>query len=375
MGDAGKSGSRLAKLVRWPLAKLAALRGWGIFWAAVVGLLAVVVIMQAAGLSLRLPFAPEGTGSGPVARPLPPGEFLYLDSERALAYLAQMQGGTTESEQLSSKLTKSVSGKLVLKDLFEGGSAEEGESRTERQITPTAASSYVELLDALMANHEVANVQLACASCMEALQEGTFVEFRTDSMRPPLYVNPYLAVRQSATLSALFPMDSTDTAQREVVGAQREAAHKFAKQVGEDPRIVFALQPDQGGERGPHYLLPLQYRQLSPERSLIKYGGGEFTVLGKLVRRFPEQTRSPRQKEEAYVDSPVRETWQLPLKGAIGPLLCRADPGCQEAVQGAKPSARAKTIRETRKDMETALLSQSQIHRRGAVILPIAIYK
>jgi hypothetical protein len=195
-------------------------------------------------------------------------------------------------------------------------------------------------------------------------------------MTPPKYVNPYLAVRQSSTLSALFPMPSSDPSKREAVKRLREAARKFAKQVGDDPRIVFKLDPDGEEEKGPEYLLPVSFRQLTSERSLIKYGGGEFTVLGKVVRLFPEPERNPSKQEEAYVDSPTRETWGRPLKRAIRPLLCRSQPSCLHQLGDDEDAAeRRHTIEKTREDMSGSLVEGSQIYRKGAVILPVAIYK
>jgi hypothetical protein len=317
-----------------------------------------------------------------------PAEFLYLDTGRVLSYLAQMQGGATASEQLSHKQTTSLTAKLAFKGLIEAGTSGETEDLSERVVTPTAASSFIELLEVLEHEGDVRSLELTEIKRTKKgedvgqeeeegkkpIEEGEFVSFRTNAMLPPIYVNAYLAVRQNSTLSALFPMPSDDPAQREVVKHQREAAHKFANQVGEDPRLVFDLQPD--GERGPEYLLPVTYSQLTSERSLIKYGGGEFNVLGKVVRLFPESGRVPNEGEEAYVDSPTREAWGRPLKRAIRPLLCRSQPSCLHDIDSDEgDKERVKAIEETRKELSRALITQSDIHREGAVILPLAIYK
>jgi hypothetical protein len=355
------------------VAALLGLRGWSLFWAGVIGLLVIAVVILAVGIPLRSPFGTEGAS---VEEPqLRPAEFLYLDNQRVLAYLAEMQGGTTSSEQVSRKLTNSVGGKLALKGLFEAGGSTEEENVSQRVVTPTAASSYMELFANLDAQNKLRRLPLRCVSCMEGLEEGEILLFKTDSMVAPVYVNPYLAVRQSATLSALFPMSSNDEVKRKVVSAQREAAMKFANQVGDDPRIVFALRPNGEGAHAVQYLLPLNYRELTSERSLLKFGGGEFAVLGKVVRIFPETGRKPKQGEQAYVDSPTRETWSRPLKRAIAPLLCRAYPLCVRTIKGEDAEERAMTISRTRGEMNSALINQSQIHRRGAVIIPIAIYK
>src|SRR6185295_2847010 len=114
------------------------------------------------------------------------------------------------------------------------------------------------------------------------------------ALRPPTYLNPYLAVSQAGTLSALFPMPSSDPEQRAVVRTRREASRQFRKQVGENPRVVFAIQPLVDSELGEFkYLLPMNVAQLTDERSLIKYGGGIFTVIGKVVRLFSKVDECP----------------------------------------------------------------------------------
>lgn len=354
---------------------------WGV---ATVALVVLVVLFSFGVISAPFDDDAEGPRKAEV-----PAEFLYLDTTRALSYLAQMQGGATANEQLSHKVTNSLTAKLAVKGLFEAGATGETEDLTQREVTPTAASSFIELLEVLEHEDEVQSLGLKEIKRAEGhgggesdegetpqpVKEGEFVRFRTSAMRPPIYVNAYLAVRQSSTLSALFPMPSSNRKERELVKRQREAARKFAKQVGEDPRLVFDLRPDGGGKDGPEYLLPVSYRQLTSERSLLKYGGGEFNVLGKVVRLFPEPGRNPKGHEEAYVDSPTREAWGRPLKRAIRPLLCRSQPSCLAELNNEDAEERLDTVEQTRQKLSRALVTQSEIHREGAVILPIAIYK
>lgn len=356
-----------------------------ISWAvATVALVAFVVLFTFGAFSTAFDAGAGDNQKAPV-----PAEFLYLDTTRVLSYLAQMQGGATESEQLSHKETNSLTAKLAVRGLLEASASGETEDLTQRVVTPTAASSFIELLEVLKHEDEVQNLGLKDIRRADSdsggetedgripkgVKEGEFVLFRTSAMRPPTYVNAYLAVRQSSTLSALFPMPSSNPEKREAVKRQREAARKFVKQVGDDPRLVFDLRPEGGGKDGPEYLLPVSYSQLTSERSLVKYGGGEFSVLGKVVRLFPERGRHPKPREQAYVDSPTREAWGRPLKRAIRPLLCRSQPSCLQKLDEEDAAERLDTIEETRRELSQALLKQSQIHREGAVILPLAIYK
>ncbi len=75
-----------------------------------------------------------------------PAEYLYLDGARVLAYLAQFDGGNFTSEQLTSKLSNSKSGKLAIENAIELGEETAEEQSVTREIAPTVAGNFVELL-------------------------------------------------------------------------------------------------------------------------------------------------------------------------------------------------------------------------------------
>jgi hypothetical protein len=352
------------------------------------------------------------SGSSGAAGEKRPFEFLYLDSGRVEAYLAQIEGGTFARQRLSHKLLRSATGEVTAPNLAKAGVSSQDENFVEREVTATAASRYIELLREL-GSEEVDSVDLRDFQdeirCKHA--EGDFISFKTRSLRPPIYLNPYLAVGQAGTLSALFPMPSRNPAQRAVVEARRKASRQFRKQVGDNPRVVFAIQPRIDDRLGPvKYLLPLSVGQLTDERSLIKYGGGSFTVMGKLVRIFPKlegcrgepsttrgehraplkeemdprtrrrllrQARREREEHLAYVDSPTRETWEHPLEEANGELICRTSPKCFTEVRrrGLLGSRRRDLIEAARAEMVEKMRGQTRIKKTGAVIIPVAIYK
>jgi hypothetical protein len=322
-----------------------------------------------------------------------PLEFLYLDNTRVQAYLAELDHGTFAEQNLRHKLVNKQEG-----GVGSGGAkvaaSSEAEDFVERVVTPTAASEFVELND-LLSPREFAVAKFG-EDVRGAMREGEFVVFRTHALRPPIYLNPYLAVKQAGTLSALFPMPSRHPAQRAVVERRREVSRQFKRQVGQDPRVVFALQAQNSEEvQKAKYLLPMSVGDLADERSLIKFGGGEFTVIGKIVRIFPGKGTAElksgvlgRHDEElAYVDSPTRETWEHPLEHAPGELICRTSPRCVREVErrrkpngeGFRPkevgAKRQAAIRKTRRRMLKKLHNQTEIGKEGAVILPIAIYK
>ncbi len=358
-----------------------------------------------------------------------PGEFLYLDGARVLGYLAQFDGGTFTSKQLTSKSSDTVNNKLSVEGALELGENSEQEESVSKQITPTAAGNYVELLSKLDGLGALDKIGLGrFQGEVSKLAEGQFVVFQTHGLRSPTYLNPYLAVRQRETLSTLFPMPVGEPSGREQVLLQRIRARRFRKQVGEDPRVVFALRPlntkeimeakegnpaeseataeasGVGGgvagrrpvsgmtkkerearkreaireqeeeENHVQYLMPMDAQLLTRERSLIKFGGGDFTVVGKVVRIFPENGDH---NDPAYVDSPTVETWAQPLASAPLQLLCRADRKCVARLEkGGLTRAQRKEVAErSREAAIEALEDQTVIYKRGAVILPIAIYK
>ncbi len=370
---------------------------------------AVAIAAAAAGLALVLPGAFSTEPRQPAFPADGPAEFLYLDGARVLAYLAQFDGGTFTSEQLSRKISNSQSGKVAVEGALELGATSAQEQSLSRTITPTAAGNYIELLSKLEGGSLTKIGLPYFHRQVRDLTEGQFVTFRTHALSPPVYLNPYLAVREHRTLSTLFPLPRDGAAKRERVRREREAARRFRDEVGKDPRVVFALRPaighpgnrarpplvEGGGgevlspalrraerraekkveaEKHVEYLMPMDAQLITKERSLIKFGGGEFTVVGKIVRIFPEHGDK---HMPAYVDSPTVETWEQPLARAPLMLLCRTDPKCTKKLRSKTSTAqqRERAIRHARVWAIEALTEQTEIARRGAVIVPIAIYK
>jgi hypothetical protein len=337
-----------------------------------------------------------------------PAEFLYLDGSRVLAYLAQFDGGNFTTKELTSKVSETENAAVSVKDAFELGESSQQEQSISTQITATAAGNYIELLAKLNELHSIETIGLGRFNHeVHGLTEGQFVTFRTHALRSPVYLNPYLAVRERKTLSTLFPMPPMGAPGRNLILSQRAGARRFRQEVGEDPRVVFELHPVNlkereegetelnGGteaankvslsskeeaaiarhekEKHVEYLMPMDAQLISEERSLIKFGGGEFTVVGKVERVFPEPGDG---HLPAYVDSPTLETWQRPLANAPAKLLCRTDPRCTKIVRAkdATKERKEKAIQDSRDWAKEALEEQTEIPRRGAVIVPIAIY-
>lgn len=300
-----------------------------------------------------------------------PAEFLYLDTARVATYLAQVEGGEVESEKLSRKLTQSLKAGIAIQGSGEFNANQATELAEERTLKPTAASSFFALQTRLEDVPDVVKEihPQELGNGVGKLEEGQFVTFTTSALLSPIYLNAYFAVLHAGTLDAIFPHSET----------YREAAKSFFEKVGPTARAAFALRDRSHGEQFV-YLLPVTAPLLSSERSLLKYGGGDFTVFGKLVRRFAEP-EVEEERENAYVDSATQETWEPALRDAPGILLCRTEPECAADLRkvgrdGKVTSDERKVVfSANRRQILNKLDEQTTIPDRGAVILPIAIYK
>jgi hypothetical protein len=339
-------------------------RRWGTIGGIVVGAFVLGIVIHS--FHLRSPIAPKSSGSAH-ARPRP-AEFLFLDNARVAAYLAQLDGGIAKSERLSETLSTEENAN-VSGELFHVGASAQHENFVERQVTPTAAASFFRLTAALIGRSQLQDVSVDNLDDFKGIDEGTFVRFTSNDLRTPIYANSYLVVRQAGTLKALFSTFKASGERKVAIRAQREEARSYAHQVGPNPRIVFALTPR--ADESIQFLLPVHYRQLSDERSLIKDGGGRFTVVGKVVRVF----RTARRKgKTAYVDSPTLETWKKPLERVPVLLLRRSSSKCGATALSRSTDAGGEeaTLRSCVLDR---LQEQTRIPSTGAVILPIAVYK
>jgi hypothetical protein len=333
-------------------------------WAAIVfgAIIALYVVIELVGGDEAASEKPNFPAGGPA-------QFLYLDGAQTDAYLAQVDGGSYDSEKVTRKASDTLGGKLTVAGLGEASGTRAKELFVERVLQPTDASNFFALKSGLDDQGDIEPISLRnFEEGVGQLEEGRFVSFKSSALLSPIYLNAYLAVRQANSLEAIFPRSQ----------GRREASRKFFDEVGKDPRAVFVIQPtraDNPQRKEPFvYLMPIGTRNLTAERSLTKYGGGSFTVVGKMVRRFPERFRD---HHPAYIDSATLETWEHPLRKAPGELLCRTEPRCITRVRRERLRGpdREGAIRSARRRILTALREQTEIGKLGAVILPIAIYK
>lgn len=326
---------------------------------------------------------------------IPVVEFLYLDGARVLSYLAELEGGEVGSVHRISKEIKSVSAG-VAQGPFTVGASSQHESSAESTITRTESSALGLLLAKLEDNERdfvrYHDVELNRVGDLPKIREGMLVKFVTHHLLSPGYIRPYVVVRQSATLSALFPGGPGGEGDADHSVEQQRKAESFARQVGPDPRLTFAVAPPPGsGGHRLKLLLPMHYRGLTQERSLLEkgpdeYTGGRLVVIGKVMRLFKHRVRCEGGRcvgkaRPEYADYATRETWRNPLEQASNYLIDHVSHSCRMPRSRAelqrlskKPKASIRPL-EGRPCFLRKLKRQTELHAPGAVILPIAIYK
>jgi hypothetical protein len=318
-----------------------------------------------------------------------PAEYLYLDNARVLAYLSQVAGGLTESEERSITQTRSLEAGVQNGGFKAGGSAQK-QSFVKQVVTPTATSNYFRLLDKLQDRTkdqgrivELSAAQLADDRWRE-ISEGAFVKVKGVQFKLPRYAADYFFLRRSGSprlrrfgdLAETFKLDAP----------QREQIHDWLERFGKNPRIAFNFEiPRRGGPV--QMLVPTQYAALADEQSLIT--GGSLTLVGKVVRKV--ETRA-----DSFVDAQTLGLF-APALGSMPRFLIdrkreaekkyikalrqgSRDPGAapelraprRERLERAKRGVADLTSRST---LARSLNSATRLDRAGLVVIPVAIYK
>jgi hypothetical protein len=318
---------------------------------------------------------------------LVPGEFLYLDGPRILTYLSEMEGGEAGPVHRIAGLVSSANLGATVSD-FNVGASSQYESKAEATVVRTEASELGLLLRDLAKDEQPGvayhDVKLNEPGSLAKLKEGDIVRFTTHALVGPGYIRPYVVVRDSATLGALFPRELGSKRSAALALIHREEAELFAHQIGPDPRITFLISPGQEEEDIPTLLMPMRYAALTTERSLLekdseKHTGGEVTVFGKVVRKFESEPTSCRPEQAPcpnYTDFATREVWEHPLDHASRYLVrhvshnCRLDLAEEADADGQEPESLS-----GRECFLEKLRRQTELFAPSAVIAPIAILK
>ncbi|HEX2393383.1 MAG TPA: hypothetical protein VHI77_10750 [Solirubrobacterales bacterium] len=334
---------------------------------------------------------------------IPPAEYLYLDGARILNYVAQLEGGEVGEVHRISKEIETVSGEASASG-FKVGASSQHENEADSTLTRTESSELGLLLGDLRSDRlrgvSMHAVDLDRPASLRRLREGWLVRFSTANLLGPGYIRPYVVVRQSATLAALFPQAAGSEASALRAAEQRRKAESFAHQVGPDPRITFAVVgPHPHGAAALKLLLPMRYGDLTTERSLLEkdrdeYTGGRVVVIGKVIRVFgPDQvecgsgaaggTEAPGggearcEPQPAYTDYATQEIWKGPLEQASNYLIDHVSHSCRTRRSRVELEADPTAGKQIagRACFLAKLKRQTQLYAPGALILPLAVYK
>jgi hypothetical protein len=260
----------------------------------------------------------------------PPPEYLYLDTSRALAYLAQIEDGLTSNEKRTIETTVGVSAKASSGGV-EGSSTAQRVGFVSQDVTAAATDRFYKLLGALQDGFEKNHrkwlwdvdarprqgARKAAITVLSKLSVGDFVRVRHATMYLPPYAQVY--PRTSYALNYIggrlpapkHPLYAPPSA------PQAKAIKEYRRKVGTRPRISF-VAPLFDDVEGPavSFVVPVQYRGLTSEPSSLS---GEVTVVGKVIYRDvgTQDPTHPRQ----WVDRQMLHDFGPPLRQAPDELV------------------------------------------------------
>jgi hypothetical protein len=284
-----------------------------------------------------------------------PGEYLYLDEERVDAYLGQLRGGLSSTEQQSVSLTEDRNATVGVDPVQIGASVERKEVR-ERTVSPRAADRFFELeseLESRFAHADDPDVRFmemeaaenACGEIKRLvnIKEGQILRITGANLRVPTYA---LALAKVAHADQFLHPEQERVRSKRLTRLALESQpglKRFVDRLGADPLLPFRLKI----RRKPHceVFMPARYLAVKDAPSLLT---GPVTIVGKVVRRL---TR----KEKTYFDVDTAVRYERALEQS-GPGVMRTlgldELGVREVVN-----------------------NSATIRYPGLVLLPLAIYK
>jgi hypothetical protein len=353
----GKLAGSVGKGVTHPLARFI-----GTAVAAVlVGVLAGHVFWSVENQVTRTKLLPPDT---------PPAEYLYLDPQRVLAYLGQIEGGLTEREKRVASQTQLVSGSVkgLLGDV---GASAQNQTSVEQVVTPAATDRFFSLLIKLRSGREQANgtdspwlknIDLDTTGpknsadkvdeILNTVQVGDFLRVTHAHLVLPRYAAVAPKVRYAARVRtpALTPGSPR----------QRRDVDAYLRRLGANPALPFVVHARSVAEIDsdvPTFFVPASYAGLFDNDRLL---AGDVTLVGKVIyedlRGLPgSDCISLASLRCTYVDRQTVATFAPALKKAPNNVL---------ATLGVAKGRAAASVRRS------VTFASPMI-----VVLPIAIYQ
>lgn len=334
------------------IARLRALRPRDVLYGAIT-LLALIVLLDVVGV-LDV-FGDEGLEPTPAARL--PGEYLYLDDERVDAYLGQLRGGLSPTEQRSISLTQNREAQLGVEQVVQVGGNIERKEVIERTVSSQAADRFYILeteLAARFADPEAVGPQFrrleakppGCAEItrLETIKEGQILRITGAQLLVPTYALALARVAHADQFLAPYQEPLSPVRLSRFAGESQPALRELVDRLGPDPRVPFRLRIRR--RQGPcQVFMPVRYSKLIDAPSLLT---GPMTVVGKVVRRLTKI-----EPEYFDVDTAVRYTRAL-----------------HEAPPDVKRALGLDTV-----SIREVVNSSATVTYPGLVVLPLAMYK
>jgi hypothetical protein len=286
-----------------------------------------------------------------------PGEYLYLDDERVDAYLGQLRGGLSPTEQRSISLTENRATEVGLEQVVQIGGNVERKEVIERTVSSQAADRFFVLESELEARYSHTDavglrfkrIEASRSGCreivrLETIKEGQIVRITGVNLRVPTYA---LALAKVAHADQFLVAGQAALPKERLVRLATErqpALKRLVESLGPDPRLPFRLKMA-AWKGGCEVFMPARYSKVIDAPSLLT---GPMTIVGKVVRRLTKK-----EKEYFDVDTAVRY---------------------ERALAQSSPEVRT-TLGVNPDQIRDVVNSSATIDYPGLVVLPIAMYK
>ena len=366
----------------------------GALTAAVVGL-ALLLILNAAGSS-----APTVADLPPADAP--PLEYVDLDARQVATYVGQLEDGLATTEQRTEQLTHSVNASIAGGPLAQIGGSEQSQVGTQATVTPTAADLFYAFMRLLRAGGEAHCSRLpadagkcdprgcngrsrtrwlgeldaqwseqAITDQVSCIGVGNFVRIAHVQMFLPPYAQALPRAQSAQAVYGAMPASRrafTSAIQSTTV---RAGLARYAKLVGEDPRLPFLAAPYGSPDRigsGVTFFIPVDYSGLSTEPSLLT---GSVTVVGKIIYYAPGGS--------SYIDYPTIEQFGGPLlkesKGFLDAIgVCSSVPPAGALARPAPSDAPSSRCTSPQRILD-AVKASVTFRPPLVVVLPVAVYQ
>ena len=218
-------------------------------WAA-VGLVWLIVVLDLAGV-LDV-FGDEQIE--PSAGSRVPGEFLYLDDERVDAYLGQLRGGLSSTEQRSISLTERHEEQAGFDPVVQVGGGSERQEVINRTVEPNAADRFFLLQSELEARFKQAErgprfmeIKAAGNACpemksLEKIKEGQILRILGANLLVPTYALALAKLAHADQFRAHGQKEVKPERLAQLAPAAQRGLKQLVKSLRADPRLPLWLR-------------------------------------------------------------------------------------------------------------------------------------